>query len=197
MMKRVKLIGLVLVAVHVLSYLFLSELMLERKACDKFLQFTERRFQNPYNKNVRETILVSSCGDEFFRDPTRLITVAGHSNPKYPPEEINNWETIEDPNSFTQYVRVVAFPQDIMAALRDHTDTTGTRNCIVYEICTTRSIPLSYRKVDYTYIYGHRPANFHDIMYTNMNGAATSHYVWLIFVWVELTGTIYTMLDHM
>jgi hypothetical protein len=195
MLKWTKRIGLTLAVVHVLTYVFLSDWMMERKACDKFLQFTERRFENPYNKNVRELILVSSCGDEFFRDRAMLETVAKHSNPEHPPEKINYWDPLIDEPRFTQYIEVTSYPQDIMAALRMHTDTTSARNCIVYELCTMSSVPLFYRRVEYLYVYGNRPANFHDIMYTNMNGAAMSRYVWLLFGWVEVSGRIYTMLD--
>jgi hypothetical protein len=196
-MKPVKRIGLVLVAVHVLSYVFLSDWMMERKACAKYLQFTERRFQNPHNKNVNETILVSSCGYDLFRDPAIFEEYAKRSNPVHRPHQINNWDEFGGEPDFIQQVEVENYPQDVMAALLVNTDTLETRNCIVYEVCVTRSVPLLYRKVDYLYFYGYKAVNFHDIMYTNMNGAATSHYVWLPFGWAEVTGKIHTMLDDM
>jgi len=195
--QRLRRIGIGLALVHVLSYVFLSDWMMERKVCDKYLQFTERRFANPYNKNVNETILVSSCGYEFFRDPRIFEKYAKRFNPAHRPERINNWDDFGGEPDFTQTVEVENYPQDILAALRAHTDTLDTRNCIVYEVCVTRAVPTLYRKVEYLYIYGHGPVNFHDIMYTDMNGAATSHYVWLLFGWVEVSGKIHTMLDDM
>lgn len=134
MLKWLQRIGLALAVVHVLTYAFLSDRMLERRACDKYLQFTERRFANPYNKNVSEIIIVSSCGDEFFRDRTMLEKVAKHSNPERPPEQINYWDPLLDEPDFTQYIEPASAPQDILAAIRTHTDSTGARNCIIYEL---------------------------------------------------------------
>lgn len=192
---RLRRIGIGLAVVHVLTYVFLSDWMMERKVCGKYLQFTEQRFANPYNKNINETILISSCGYEFFRDPRGFEKYAERSNPAHRPDQINDRDDFGGKPHFIQHVEVENYPQDILGALRSNTDTLDTRNCIVYEVCTTESVPLIYRKVEYRYVYGYRPVNFHDIMYTNMNGLATGHYVWLVFGWVEITGKINTILD--
>lgn len=195
MLKRVKRIGLILVAVHVLSYMFLSDLMLERKACDKYVQFTERRFKSKDNKNVGEGIYVSSCGDEFFRDTAPLEEVARNSNPVYRPIQINDaWQFYDGGNvdaDFNQYVSFEGYPMDdILGTIRQTTDTLETRNCIVFEICSVRSMPFLYKQVSYRYTYSSFPTDFHILMHTDRMLGSEPIYVWLLFTWVEFRGSV-------
>ncbi len=193
--KRLKRIGIGLAVVHVLTYVLLSEWMMERKACDKYMQFTERRFTNKDNKNVSEGIYVSSCGDEFFRDNAPLEEVARNSNPVYRPIQINNaWQFYAGGNvdaDFYQYVSYEGYPMDdILGAIRLATDTLQTRNCIVFELCSVRSIPFLYKQVSYRYIYSSFPTDFHILRYTDRMLGSEPIYVWLLFTWVEFRGSL-------
>lgn len=193
--KRLKRIGLGLAVVHVLSYLFLSDQMLEQKACDKYVQFTERRFTNKDNKNVGEGIYVSSCGDEFFRDTAPLEEVARNSNPVYRPIQINDaWQFYAGGNmdaDFYQYVSFEGYPMDdILGTIHRTTDTLETRNCIVFELCSVRSIPFLYKQVSYRYIYSSFPTDFHILRYTDRMLGSEPIYVWLLFTWVEFRGSL-------
>ena len=195
MMKRVKLIGLILVAVHVLSYLFLSDQMLERKACDKYVQFTERRFTNKDNKNVSEGIYISSCGDEFFRDTSPLEEVARGSNPTYRSFQLNDaWQFTDGEGNGGEFYQSVSFEgypmDDILGTIRLTTDTLQTRNCIVFELCSVRSIPFLYKQVSYRYIYSSFPTDFHILRYTDRMLGSEPIYVWLLFTWVEFRGSL-------
>jgi hypothetical protein len=189
MLKWIKRIGLTLVVVHVLSYVFLSEWMMERKVCDKYLQFTERRFANPYNKNVNETILVSSCGDEFLRDLTCLIETAQNSNPEYTADQIDSWDEYGE-DDFNQSFHLTSYPQDIIGRIHQYTDTLETSNCIVFEVCAIRKISFVFRTVSYRYIYSSQPTDFHIMKYTDRYLGSEPHYVWLLFTWVEFRGQI-------
>ncbi len=179
-----------LFVIQIVSYVFLSDMMLERKACDKYLEFTERRFANPYNKNVSESIYVSSCGDEFFRDISNLENVARASNPVFPASAINNWDNYQEPE-FTQSMEFRAYPQDeILGTINGNTDTLETSNCILFELCSTMSIPLFFQRVEYFYYYSSHPLNFHTMRYTDRGLGARSTYFWFLFTWVELNGEI-------
>ncbi len=189
--RILKRIGLGLILVQVLSYVFLSDMMLERKACDKYLEFTDRRFASPYNKNVSESIFVSSCGDEFFRDPTGLEAAALRSNPEYGSDVINYWDELgqKDGPVFTQYVEMVGYEQHIIGTISATTDTLETRNCIIYELCSTTSFPF-YDQVQYIYMYSSIPTDYHTMMYTDRGLESRSQYVWLLFTWVEFGGEL-------
>lgn len=182
------LLGLVLI--QVLTYVFLSEMMLERKACDKYIEFTERRFANPYNKNVSESIHVSSCGDEFFRDMTRFVDAARSSNPDYPAEVIDSWDSFGD-DDFNQSFQIRPYPQiDILGTIRANTDTLESSNCILFELCSRMSIPCFFKQVEYLYYYSSFPTDFHIMQYTDRAVGCRSNYVWVLFFWVEFNGEI-------
>jgi len=190
MLKPIIRIVLGLFVIQIVSYVFLSDMMLERKACDKYLEFTERRFANSYNKNVSETILVSSCGDEFFRDISNLESIARASNPDFPASTINNWDYYQEPE-FTQHVEFRAYPQgDILGTINANTDTLETSNCILFELCSTMSVPCFFRQVEYLYYYSSHPIDFHTMMYTDRGVGSKSNYVWILFTWIEINGEI-------
>jgi hypothetical protein len=190
MLKWLKRIGVTLGLIHVLTYVFLSDMMLERRVCDKYLEFTERRFANPYNKNVSESIFVSSCGDEFFRDISNLENVALASNPDFPAIAINNWDNYQEPE-FTQFVKYQAYPHDdVLGTINANTDTLETGNCILFEICSIRSIPCFLKQVEYVYFYSSQPTDFHIMMYTDRGLRSASNYVWALFTWVDFNGEI-------
>jgi hypothetical protein len=189
MLKWLKRIGVTLGLVHVLTYVFLSDWMLERRACDKFLEFTERRFANPYNKNVSESIIISSCGDEFFRDPSRIVAAAKASNPDHKPEEIDHWDEAFE-NDFNQSIFFTNYPQDFYGTIQAKTDTLESRNCIIYEVCSRFSIPMMYKRIQFKYAFSAQPTDFHVMYYNGQNLISTSQYVWLLFSWVELTGEV-------
>ena len=186
-MRQFKRIGLVLLAIQIVTYIFLSDVMLERKACDKYIEFTESRFANPYNKNVSESIFVSSCGDEFFREPSHFIAASRSSNPDHHPETIDEWdEAFED--DFNQSIFFTNYPQDFFGTIQTNTDTLESRNCIIFEVCFRFSIPIVYNKTQYKYAFSAFPTDFHVMYHNGQNLISTSHYVWLLFTWVELTG---------
>jgi hypothetical protein len=169
--------------------------MLERKASDKFLEFTERRFTNPYNKNVSESIYVSSCGDEFFRDTSPLEEVARNSNPVYRPIQINYaWQFYAGGNvdaEFNQYVSFEGYPMDdILGTILRTTDTLETSNCINYELCTIRSRPFLYKQVSFRYMYSSFPTDFHILRYTDRILGSEPIYVWMLFTWIEINGEV-------
>lgn len=189
MWQRLKHIGIGLAVVHMVTYVFLSDWMMERKVCAKYLQFTEHRFANPYNKNINETILVSSCGYEFFRDPHQLTTVARSSNPDHPPETIDEWDQAFE-EDFVQSVYFRAYPSNVLDEIYRFTDTLETKNCIVYEVCSIREMPFLFKRVNYRYTYSSEPIDFHIMRYTGRALGSEPYYIWLLFTWVEFRGQI-------
>jgi hypothetical protein len=173
--------------IHVASFLIYSDIALRGKVIEKYEEFSARRFMNPWNVNVSETILLASCGDEFFRDNREFMEAAKHTNPTVNHSAIDHIDMAYE-DDFNQSIAVISYPADVIGLVRQWTDTSATSNCIVFQACTLYDLPWIMKQVQFEYAYSSHPTDYHIMYYNNMFEISRPTYVWVIFGWVELDG---------
>jgi hypothetical protein len=186
MKYRIFKIVLGLIILNMITYLLFSEISTEKIVNRKFIEFSERRLNNTWNVDTSELVLVASCGDEFFRDIEAFEPVVKKSNPK---ENVNPNE-IYFGEEFHQSVWRVQDDIDILTTIQTRTDTLNSLNCIIYKVCSFRTIPCVYKKIEYQYFFSAFPTNFHPMTHNGKMEGSIPEYIWFFGFWIEFKGEI-------
>lgn len=181
-----KVVGLVII-LNFISYWLFLEIASEKIVNSKYIEFTELRLQNPYTVDTNEYVWVTSCGDEFFRNEQRILETIFKSNPKG--NQIERSQYFSE-NEFIQTVNRIDDDVDVLRLIQTTTDTSKSSNCIIYKVCTQRTIPALLKRVEYQFFYSSKPTNFHIMHYNKQVYTAQPNYLWLFGFWIEINGTI-------
>ncbi|PZX55673.1 hypothetical protein [Algoriphagus chordae] len=175
-----------LVAVNIVTYWWFSESSNLQIVNGKYLDFTERRLGSKWNTDTSEHIIVASCGDEFFRDLKQFERAVWKSNPKGTNYPID----LKVDNDFYQSVWQVNYDLDVLETIGIQTDTLNSRTCIIYKVCTKRTIVGLMKRIEYQYFFSNSPTDYHIMYYNRQMETSTPIYFWVLGFWVEFNGQI-------
>jgi hypothetical protein len=189
MKYRIFKIVLGLIILNMITYLLFSEISSEKIVNQKFIEFSQRRLNNMWNVDTSEVVYVASCGDEFFRDIKDFEPTVRESNPKgtKSPNELH------DDSGFYQLVWRVQDDIDVLNTIQTRTDNLNSVNCIIYKVCSFRTVPGIYKKIEYQFFYSAFPTNFHPMTYNGKMEGSTPIYLWLFGFWIEFNEEIYSL----
>lgn len=169
---------MVVFATHIVSYVFVSDYLLTNSVYNNYISFSKRRLSNPYNRNVNETVYLSSCGDEFFRNHDRNTYVVKISNP--------NFESQDFPgNQYYQNVITYPYDSDVVEIFRNEIDSTGSVTCVIYSVCKRTHVPLLYAEIE-TFEGFSSYMDLHAMIHNEQLENSRYYYVWCLFFWLEI-----------
>lgn len=181
MMRLVLKILVGLILLNIITYVLFSEPASQLVVNEKYLEFTERRVNNTWSADTNEVVMVASCGDEFFRAIDDFNKVIIKSNPKF--DEPTDVFFDEQRSSWSLFQ--VDHNLNLLSAISSHTDTLNSRTCIIYKVCTKRTVPAFWKRIEYQHFYSDSPTDFHIMFHNGQMEGCTTTYFWLFGFWVE------------
>ncbi len=186
MKERILKILLGLWLLNATTYWLFSETSSHEIVNNKYLDITQRRLENTWNVDTSEHVIVASCGDEFFRYIKLFESTVCESNPKHK-EYPNKLHTDSD---FYQTIWKVDDDLDVLLTIREQTVTLKLRNCVIYKVCSMRTIPAFMKRIEYQYYYSDSPTDYHIMFHNGKMETSTPTYFWLFGFWIEIGGQI-------
>lgn len=174
-MKIISKIIIGFIVLNVLSYFLLSQTVSERTVNNEYYNFTKKRLINEWVKDTSEVIILASCGDEFFRQKDKIKAIIEKSNPK---------NTIND-YSYSYWRD--NYDIDPMTVLNKVTDSLKSKNCIIYKVCSEKTIPSVIKRVNYKYFFSDSETDYHIMFHNKQMELKTITYVWFLGFWVKIS----------
>lgn len=179
MKRKVKIILISIIGVHLLLYILIGDLMLEHEVLSNFEIFNRRRLENEYNKDVSEKFYFASCGDEFFRNRRKLNEFIEeiHPSPDYR-------DTIKS-LTYYRWVSPVDSSFDFADLNEKQTTESNDVTVVTFSICRLAKIPFLYTRIDQEETFSVH-TDFHAMYHNEQIVSYDIHYVWLIFKWFKI-----------
>ncbi|MCE2995383.1 MAG: hypothetical protein ACK5RG_02460 [Cyclobacteriaceae bacterium] len=182
MKRKLKTIALCILIIHISLYSLIGDWVLEKMVFNEFREFCVRKNKNPYNvKHTSEQFLFLSCGDEFFRDRSKLKEYVNKYDLDYCNEKIDTscyglFRNIEFANSNTPFTELI----------KNNIDSLNQTTCIPFKACRVKSIPLLWTSVEVDAAFSVH-SDFHSMIHNDQTISKEIQYVWLIFGWLPIS----------
>ena len=180
-MKKISKLIFCLIIVNTLSYLIFSDSSAEKIVGQEYIKFTKKRLQNKFTKDTTETIILASCGDEFFRNKGDFRKIIEKSNKR---NKVDNSDYFNIKNSYSFWKSDYSI--EPMIVIDNHTDTIKSNCCIVFKLCSERTNVIT-KRIKYEYFYSDLSDTDYDIMRHNSQmELKTITYFWFFGFWIQI-----------
>lgn len=173
-MKIISKIFFGIIVLNILSYFIFSQKSSERVVNNEYLNFTKKRLINKWVKDTSEVIILASCGDEFFRQKKEIETTIEKSNPR---NRINDF-------SYSYWKD--NYHIEPMKVINKFTDSIKSNNCVVYKVCTEKTIPSVMKIINYKYFFSDSETDYHIMFHNRQMELKTITYVWFSGFWIKI-----------
>lgn len=178
--KKMKNIILGLIILQFLTYLLFSQSSSEKIISKEYKNFTKKRLNNKWVKDTTEVVIVASCGDEFFRDKNSFNETIRESNPR----------NIKNELSYSLWND--SYHIEPMTEINKITKPSGSNCCVIYKICSEKTIPFFSKKINYEYLYSDSETDYHIMLHNSQMEYKAILYIWVLGFWIEVKQDDYT-----
>ncbi len=146
---------------------------------DEYLKFTKKRLNNKWTKDTTEIVILTSCGDEFFRNKKKTRKIIEESNSRnqnydYPFSSYSFWKT--DYNTTEPFLEI-----------NKYTDSLQSKSCIIYKLCTEKTVPLLMKRINFQYFHSStKDTDYHIMSHNSQIELKTITYFWLMGFWIKM-----------
>ena len=139
----------------------------------------KKRLLNKFTKDTTETIILASCGDEFFRNNENFRKIIEKSNKR---NQVVNSDYFKASYSFWKS----DYSIEPMIEIDNHTDSIKSNCCIVFKLCSERTTSLT-KKIKFEYFYSDlNDSDYHTMRHNSQMELKTITYFWFFGFLVQI-----------
>ncbi|CAL2078688.1 hypothetical protein [Tenacibaculum sp. 190524A02b] len=170
MKKKIIRVIVGIVVLNIVSYFLFSQMATEQLVNKEYVKFTDNRLKNKWVKDTTETIILASCGDEFFRDKKKFDLFVKNSSKRTTPYVL--WQS--------------DYHLEPMTELNKFTDSLKSNCSIVYKVCSQSTMHSLKKKVSFQYYYADSKTDYHIMYHNKQMELKAITYVWFLGFWIKI-----------